>query len=186
MSVGHVTKTYFVSDGEKIKIGRAVNLRVRLRQLQIEYPHRLRFLGVLMDNRETEMHRRFARYRVRCEWFRPVKPLLNFIDANCVKPRGAMAAERREMGRRASVQPFTFPWLTIPQAARYLSVTKEKIRSMINSGDLPAETIGKRSVRIREANLNSIKYGYPAPIRTQFPPGATPYEREQPRNRRAA
>lgn len=75
---------YFVQCGEDgpIKIGTAKDLRMRLSSLQIGCPYELRLLGAREGDMltESELHRRFARYRIRGEWFEPSEGLLREIE----------------------------------------------------------------------------------------------------------
>jgi hypothetical protein len=73
---------YFVSDGEHIKIGRAVNVLNRLRAMQSGSAKPLTVLATLLtgDSIESELHRRFKAAHVKGEWYRPVPELLAFIE----------------------------------------------------------------------------------------------------------
>lgn len=73
---------YFVSDGESIKIGRAVNVLNRLRAMQSGSAKPLTVLATfLTDNSiESELHRRFKAAHVKGEWYRPAPELLAFIE----------------------------------------------------------------------------------------------------------
>jgi hypothetical protein len=73
---------YFVSDGEHIKIGRAVNVVARLRGMQTGSAKPLTILATFLtaESIETELHRRFKAARVTGEWYRPVPELLTFIE----------------------------------------------------------------------------------------------------------
>jgi hypothetical protein len=61
--------TYFISDGEHVKIGVASDAERRLRSLQIGCPRRLELLLVLPGNHELGLHERFAADHARGEWF---------------------------------------------------------------------------------------------------------------------
>ena len=80
--------TYFIQpeNGGLIKIGKAKNLKDRLAMLQTGSAAPLVCLGYLEGDRESEMHRRFARLRLFGEWFRPGQELVEFIlkEANGV------------------------------------------------------------------------------------------------------
>jgi hypothetical protein len=68
-------RVYFIRDVETryIKVGIAVNVRARLKQLQTGNASRLELLGAIPGGlvREQELHRRWAQYRGRGEWFVP-------------------------------------------------------------------------------------------------------------------
>ena len=63
---------YFVGYGQFVKIGFATDLALRLTALQVSTPHPLKVYlkieGTLED--EKALHRQFAAYRIRGEWFR--------------------------------------------------------------------------------------------------------------------
>lgn len=73
---------YFVSDGDAIKIGFTSNgVDRRLEALRNGNPREIKVLATMrgtMDD-EKRLHRRFAEYRVRGEWFKAAPELLDFI-----------------------------------------------------------------------------------------------------------
>lgn len=78
---------YFIQTEGFIKIGYAINVRRRFRQLAMSVPFDLELLAVIAcpdvrEAKETErtLHRRFKAQRVRGEWFRLIPPLTEFID----------------------------------------------------------------------------------------------------------
>jgi hypothetical protein len=70
---------YFLQAGEAgpIKIGWALDPLARLNELQVGCPEPLRLLMTLTDEGglEAQLHRRFARLRLRGEWFRAEQEL---------------------------------------------------------------------------------------------------------------
>lgn len=66
-----------------IKIGLAIDVRARLKDLQQGSPDRLSILGVMLCHQrgalERELHRRFDDCRAHGEWFEPRPALLAFI-----------------------------------------------------------------------------------------------------------
>jgi hypothetical protein len=75
---------YFVQDVAtlSIKIGVTVgDPRLRLADLQTGNPGALRLIGVIEgdESREAQLHRRFAAFHIRGEWFRPSRMLFGFI-----------------------------------------------------------------------------------------------------------
>jgi hypothetical protein len=69
-------KTYFIYDGEYIKIGRARSPRHRLKELQTGNPRELRLLVILPTDREAEYHKRFSHLRVKgTEWHTPAEEI---------------------------------------------------------------------------------------------------------------
>ena len=74
--------TYFVQpvDGGPIKIGYTrQSPKARLRAIQIGSPVLLEVVGMVIGDREVELHQRFAYARMHGEWFRPVPELVGFI-----------------------------------------------------------------------------------------------------------
>lgn len=80
---------YFVQPihGGLVKIGVAADVAGRLNSMQTGSPVQLRVIGVIPDvgqDRETELHQRFAESRSHGEWFEPTPELLAYIDENAV------------------------------------------------------------------------------------------------------
>lgn len=76
---------YFIQAGKNgpIKIGQTDNgVDDRLKQLQTGCPYELRLLWVYDGHvfSEKEIHERFSHERIRGEWFRPSRKILDFID----------------------------------------------------------------------------------------------------------
>lgn len=63
---------YFIHDGTYMKIGWAVDAHKRLAELQVGNARPLYLKGVVRGHPDLErqLHRRFAKYRVKGEWFR--------------------------------------------------------------------------------------------------------------------
>lgn len=76
---------YFISDGEAIKIGKAINPPKRLKNLQIGNPRELKMLGYFRTSHYSEgnIHRHFEAFWIRGEWFRDNPELRAFIAKNC-------------------------------------------------------------------------------------------------------
>ena len=72
--------TYFVRAFDRVKIGRAGNIRKRLYGLQTAAPTDLELLHVEPRDVEYEMHSRFSSLWVRGEWFRLEGALLSFLQ----------------------------------------------------------------------------------------------------------
>jgi hypothetical protein len=64
-------RIYFARCGRAIKIGRAVNVRQRVVQLQVGNPHRIRLLGSIAGSEyiEQEFHRVFGPHMIAGEWY---------------------------------------------------------------------------------------------------------------------
>lgn len=91
MEVDPVPKpvVYFISSRAKsrypVKIGRSTTAAVerRLSTLQIGCPVPLEFFAIWYPecDREREVHKAFRNLRIQGEWFKPHKPLLDFMEA---------------------------------------------------------------------------------------------------------
>ena len=75
---------YFIQSekGGAIKIGLSKNPEERLNELQTSTPYKLKLLAKIKGDisKERELHRRFARYRIRGEWFEASNELLSYIE----------------------------------------------------------------------------------------------------------
>lgn len=80
---------YFIRSGDSgpIKIGVSIDPEKRKSELQTSHAHDLHTLLVIPGTRDTEtfLHRRFAEFRLRGEWFTPDASLLEFIEAEKAK-----------------------------------------------------------------------------------------------------
>ncbi len=80
---GQYPRIYFVAAGKRaVKIGTARNVKSRLAALQTANHEPLRVLGSIRGDRYVEraIHRKFAKLRIRGEWFRARKRLFAFIE----------------------------------------------------------------------------------------------------------
>jgi hypothetical protein len=76
--------TYFIrrgSDGA-IKIGRSIDPKKRLKQLQTANDETLELIGVLTTDIESRLHSEFAHLSIAGEWFQASDVLLDFIAIN--------------------------------------------------------------------------------------------------------
>lgn len=85
MKRGHL---YFaqVDGGGPVKIGWTCgSIYDRIRQLQWASPYVLNWIGATPapKSREGDCHRELSDYRVRSEWFHPVKPVLDLMRREC-------------------------------------------------------------------------------------------------------
>lgn len=90
-----VVQTYFAYAPilGRVKIGKSKQARARFADLNCASPESLILLGVLAGDRESELHARFRKYRVKHEWFRLVGDLQWFVwgefgdvDFTCYSP----------------------------------------------------------------------------------------------------
>ncbi len=78
---------YFIQAGDDglIKIGSSTNVNQRLNALQSASPEKLRLLVSINDNKdnslEKQLHSKFAKDRIRGEWFNPSTELMYIIDS---------------------------------------------------------------------------------------------------------
>jgi len=72
-------QTYFISDGTLVKIGKSENAEARLLHFQTSHAQHLKLLLVLSEDREQELHKKFAAYHKRGEWFWLSNDIEDFI-----------------------------------------------------------------------------------------------------------
>lgn len=75
--------TYFVRDGDMIKIGSSMSPKSRITSLQTASPRPLETMAIVPMDIADEFgtHRKFSHLRVRGEWFRAEPDLLRFIES---------------------------------------------------------------------------------------------------------
>lgn len=68
-----------------IKIGLARDVKKRIRGLQTGSSYLLRIIGIIdaPDSLEKELHKKFAKFKIKNEWFRPDPELLAYIKSMC-------------------------------------------------------------------------------------------------------
>jgi hypothetical protein len=76
-----IVKTYVVEHTltKALKIGKSVNPISRLASLQTACPGCLRLVLVIEHDVESDLHKRFAKFAVSGEWFRPALPIWAMI-----------------------------------------------------------------------------------------------------------
>lgn len=113
--------TYFIRAGDAIKIGSAINFKRRLGSLQTSHEKSLDVLAVFSASAvdEYSTHLRFVHLRIRGEWFRADKELLQFIDYAKIKFGEAVAHEK--------------PPKQMPAPKRHLSKDQRYLRSLLTS-----------------------------------------------------
>lgn len=94
---------YFIQSGESgpIKIGISEDPELRMSRFQIAHGETLRLLACMHGTRSTEksLHYRFRRLRMRGEWFRPEKELLDYIVLVKSKTAPNATSAARESGK---------------------------------------------------------------------------------------
>ncbi len=68
----------------RVKIGKSTNVKARLRDLQTAAPDPLAILGTIPGDREEELHARFAKVRLRGEWFRLTRDILKVFQPEVI------------------------------------------------------------------------------------------------------
>lgn len=97
---------YFIADGAgHVKIGYSLNVSLRLIELQRSNAFELRVLGLMAGGRDTEraLHERFAKHRIRGEWFYLMPEIVDYISA--LRNPNDAAPERRQSTRKQKVAP---------------------------------------------------------------------------------
>lgn len=92
IAVPETAGVYIVRAGDRVKIGKAINVRNRLDSLQTSAPHKLELLVVLPGGlpEEAILHKRFAHLRVVGEWFRFDGELVEFVVESATSQRLAI------------------------------------------------------------------------------------------------
>ena len=111
--------TYFVRDGEFIKIGSSMTPDARIKSLQTAIARELETLVVVPMEfaDELQTHQRFAHLRERGEWFRSTPELLGFIAALKQQVERPTAAEKQPSSLIAPRLKIKIPQ-TLDQAAK--------------------------------------------------------------------
>ncbi len=128
---------YFIQMGDDgpIKIGWALDVKKRLLDLQCGSPFELRLLLSRpgCDVEEGLLHRRFARSRLRGEWFRPSPEVLAFIES---KPDSLYDTCTDRLGWTA---PMTWPPEVEGAVRDYLARTLKRLTSCAQRATAPSE-----------------------------------------------
>ena len=77
---GLAVQTYFIASATRVKIGKSRDPHKRLVSLQTASPEHLTLILILDEDREQELHRKFAAYRLRGEWFERAPLIHSFVD----------------------------------------------------------------------------------------------------------
>lgn len=80
--------TYFIKSAASgaIKIGRSIDPRKRLIDLQVASHESLELLGTMEGDHERDIHERFADLHIRGEWFRDNGSIAEFIETYNSEP----------------------------------------------------------------------------------------------------
>jgi len=78
-------KTYFVTDGQSIKIGKATNINMRLKELQSGNPNGLTPTIIIFSDSEKFFHDHFKKRKIRNEWFCLPENYVEIVKTICEK-----------------------------------------------------------------------------------------------------
>lgn len=84
-SIGTGRCVYFIRSGDYIKIGSSVNIRKRMKSLQIGNPIKLKLIYYNNKLSEYLMHNQFSSDYIHGEWFHYSEDIKNFIIKNKLK-----------------------------------------------------------------------------------------------------
>lgn len=153
-------KTYIISDGQRVKIGRSNNPDGRRKQLQTAHASTLVLLLSLDDNREKELHQRFAKHRERGEWFTLAADIQAFIDDPTLPyqlpvilytPR----VERERRIRKAEVKPLPIekwkakPRISANEIIQRFDITGGRVHHFVGRKTCYATTLQRGNDRFR-------------------------------------
>jgi hypothetical protein len=83
--------TYFLTDGQAIKIGKAKGVLERVATLQTGNPSTLTLLALMDGDYERKLHRQFSDYSITGEWFEINGELLRWITTFAVSDHYALS-----------------------------------------------------------------------------------------------
>jgi len=90
---------YFIKNPNTglIKIGKAKNVFERIHALMVEHKTDLRILGTIegYQQKENELHEKFAVYNNHLEWFNPAEEIIEYIAIHCCNGSLNVAQEKR-------------------------------------------------------------------------------------------
>lgn len=91
-------KTYFMQSdgGGPIKIGSSANPTERLRSIQTGHHSEIKLIAHIDQDIEKRLHREFKDLRLRGEWFRPEKRLVDWILENALIAKGMRPTLKRQ------------------------------------------------------------------------------------------
>lgn len=81
--MGHIYFIQVGNDGD-IKIGYSTNIKSRMSTLQTSIPVTIKLLGYICGDItiEKELHKKFRIFKVKGEWFKCTKDIIDFINEN--------------------------------------------------------------------------------------------------------
>jgi hypothetical protein len=90
---------YFIKCNNYVKIGRSIDPKRRLADLQTGNPFKLTLIRTLneKDFEESTLHKKFNRFRVRGEWFRYSETIKMFVANSGKQKRKIKKKKRRKV-----------------------------------------------------------------------------------------
>jgi excisionase family DNA binding protein len=175
--MGHV---YFIQENNSgaIKIGWSSNIKKRLIAMQTYNASQLKLLGAFNGTSEDEKRTQenFAKYRIKGEWFRPEKELMDFIEKHKVvevpldlkkavkefegKPLTEAGKECRRLLELSEYHVEDIAeekMFSIDEAANLLGVTQQTLRKWEEKGTIrPVRTDGGHR-RYKDSDIKHLK-----------------------------
>lgn len=104
---------YFIRGKESgnIKIGFSINPEKRKSNLQTAHYEELEFIGIMNGSLEDESKIKefFSEFKIRGEWYRPVKEVLDYVKENANKPKKNIVSSLGSNEYRITfAEPFKF------------------------------------------------------------------------------
>jgi excisionase family DNA binding protein len=174
---------YFAQEpyDKAIKIGISHNVRKRIAQLENSMPHNLQIIGMMSGDfaKEQELHMMFEPYRIKGEWFKPDKAILDYIENNARITEVPMdlKEEVKEIAKKSRKQTPAVKEcrkllelanyraeeaqaervMTIDQVAQLLGVTTATLRNWDKNGKLKALRTEGKHRRYKESDVTAIR-----------------------------
>lgn len=151
---------YFIQNqcpNKYIKIGRSDGFAGRLLELRIGSPYELVVLATTSKYTESEMHKRFEKFRVRSEWFRPEPELLAFIETlNFQESERKKYLEQNVRNSLIKKEITSNPWSPLSKISEEFGISEERVRQIIGK-EACARRVALRQVNKRRILLKELK-----------------------------
>ena len=130
--------TYFIQavTGGAIKIGKTVDVQLRLKSLQTSSPTKLVCLGQIDGDCEENLHERFHADRLNGEWFRPTAALCRYIEQHA---KVAELPQPGRMSRDVERELLTGKWVRECEG-KWIDGDENFEEQVGNLPDFPADT----------------------------------------------
>ncbi len=155
----HDPMTYFVlhSFSGDIKIGLSIDPGKRVRSLQTASSRKLELIGTIDGDRESELHKRFAKCRVRGEWFHPTPALKNYI-----LNESGISFTPEQRTRIASLTP-----IEEDEHSQIAQQRRESLESALSEQDSSTDPVGKLCAYFWTRQTDS-EYWLPGETRLEY------------------